>query len=143
MSDLNVSNIHALLWQLLSFNVARYGSYPTGQLLTVLTFVLLDEAGYFPTVTELAEITRLPKSTVSRYVSIELSKGDLEEIIDPGDRRRRRLRRSEKALEEAQWHRDQVAEIGRKMRVKFAANADGEQPAAELQALLKGLLRLD
>jgi len=139
--DRDIIDVHALLWRLLEFNVSRYGSFPTGQLLIVLTFVLLDEAGYFPTVTELAEITGLPKSTVSRYISTELSKGDLEEVIDPRDRRRRRLRRSQKAHEEANWHRQQVREIAAGMRLAFAPNDDGEQPGAELQAALAKRVR--
>jgi hypothetical protein len=78
---------YAVVWRWLNLSVHRYGSTPTGQTLAVLTIVLLSDLGYHPTVTELAEITGLPKSTISRYVSFEMSAGFLEEYIDPADRR--------------------------------------------------------
>jgi len=60
---------------------------------------------------ELAEIVRLPKSTVSRYVSTEMNTGFLKEVIDPDDRRRRRLHLTSSAREEGLWHQEQIRQI--------------------------------
>ncbi len=79
----------------------------------MLTIVLLADLGYHPTVTELAEITGLPKSTISRYVSFEMSAGFLEEYIDPSDRRRRMLRPTSKGAAEREWHRGQIRQAYR------------------------------
>jgi DNA-binding MarR family transcriptional regulator len=110
---LDLTDVYMMFWRLVQLAVHRYGSHPTGELLIVLTIVLLDRVGYHPTVTELAEIANLPKSSVSRYVSTEMHNGFLEEVIDPRDRRRRLLRPTEKAREEQKWHREQVREIAR------------------------------
>ena len=89
-ADLESAEIYIMFWRFMEMVVHRYGSAPTGALLTVLTLSLLDQVDYHPTVGELARILRLPKSTVSRYVSTEMNDGYIEEIIDPEDRRRRR-----------------------------------------------------
>jgi DNA-binding MarR family transcriptional regulator len=109
MSDGNgdqydVLTLYALFWRLLSLAVHRYGSAPNAETLVVVTIVILDRFDYQPTVTELADITQLPKSSISRYVSQEMSAGMLEEFIDPDDRRRRRLRPTPEARKELEWH---------------------------------------
>ena len=130
--------IYAVFWRLLELAVHRYGSYPTGQLLTVMTIILLDSADYHPTVGELARITRLPKSTVSRYVSAEMNNGYIEEIIDPEDRRRRRLHPTAQAREEQNWHRAKVREIAVHTRDVLQGKGRGENHARELSQLLLG-----
>jgi len=136
-SDLEISDIYTMFWRLVQMSVHRYGSHPTGELLIVLTIMLLDQVGYNPTVTELADITNLPKSSVSRYVSTEMSTGFLEEIIDARDRRRRLLRPTEKAREEQKWHRDQVNDIARRRRAAIAGA--GNDPGVELKTILQDL----
>ncbi|RMF95994.1 MAG: MarR family transcriptional regulator [Gammaproteobacteria bacterium] len=106
-----VTGIYALWWRLVQLSVHRYGSHPTGEMLMVLTIVLLDEAGYQPTVTELARLVGLPKSTVSRYVASQMSEGFVEECIDPADRRRRRLGPTRAARAERAWHLQQLRAI--------------------------------
>jgi DNA-binding MarR family transcriptional regulator len=91
---------YAMVWRWLMQSVYRYGSIPSGELLIVLTIVVLEQGGYNPTVTDLANITGLPKSSISRYVSDQMSKGFLDEYIDAEDRRRRRLRPSVAAVRE-------------------------------------------
>ena len=81
--------------------------------------MILDRVDYHPTVGELAEIVRLPKSTVSRYVSAEMHAGFLEEIIDPDDRRRRRLHLTPMAKEEGSWHREQIRQITELSSIAF------------------------
>ena len=98
--DPELSIPYALVWRWMLQSVNRYGSIPTGELLIVLTIVVLDQGGYHATVTDLADITGLPKSSISRYVSDQMSKGFLEEYIDDQDRRRRRLRPSQAAVRE-------------------------------------------
>jgi DNA-binding MarR family transcriptional regulator len=100
-----------MIWRFLHLSVHRVGSLPSGQLLIVFTIIILSDLGYYPTVTELAEITGLPKSSVSRYVSGELNLGYIEEIIDSSDRRRRRLRPTAAAEKEKEYHATQLAEI--------------------------------
>jgi DNA-binding MarR family transcriptional regulator len=110
--------LYALFWRWISLAVHRYGSSPTGEILVVITLVLLDDFDYQPTVTELADIVQLPKSSVSRYVAAEMNAGMLEEFIDPTDRRRRRLRPTALAKAEQVWHRgafkaifDRISEV--------------------------------
>lgn len=142
-SELQLDDVYVMFWRLVQLAVHRYGSHPTGELLIVLTIVLLDQAGYHPTVTELAEITRLPKSSVSRYVSTEMSTGFLEEAIDPRDRRRRLLRPTDKARAELIWHREQVREIAKIRRAALAGVGEGPSPGADLKRVLQGLAQLD
>jgi DNA-binding MarR family transcriptional regulator len=142
-SELKLDDVYVMFWRLVQLAVHRYGSHPTGELLIVLTIVLLDQAGYHPTVTELAEITRLPKSSVSRYVSTEMSTGFLEEAIDPRDRRRRLLRPTDKARAELIWHREQVREIAKIRRAALAGVGEGPSPGADLKRVLQGLAQLD
>ncbi len=128
--------IYAMFWRLMEMSVHRYGSFPTGQLFVVLTIMLLDRADYHPTIGELAEITRLPKSTVSRYVSIEMSNGFLEEVIDPEDRRRRRMHPTRLARKEQEWHQQKVREIGELSVKALRGEGESAKPAADLMKVL-------
>lgn len=139
--ELELGDVYVMFWRLVQLSVHRYGSHPTGELLIVLTIMLLDQAGYNPTVTELAEITNLPKSSVSRYVSTEMSTGYLEEVIDPRDRRRRLLRPTEKARDEQKWHRQQVSEVSKLRRAALEGLGGGASPGADLKAVLQELAR--
>lgn len=140
-SDLQLGDIYVMFWRLVQLSVHRYGSHPTGELLIVLTIMLLDQADYHPTVTELAEITNLPKSSVSRYVSTEMNSGFLEEVIDTRDRRRRLLRPTEKAHAEQKWHRHQVREVAKLRRAALAGIGEGDSPGVDLKAILQDLAR--
>ncbi len=142
-SELRLDDVYMMFWRLVQLAVHRYGSHPTGELLVVLTIVLLDQAGYNPTVTELAEIANLPKSSVSRYVSTEMSAGFLEEVIDPRDRRRRLLRPTEKARAEQKWHREQVREIARLGRAALRGSGEGLSRGGDLKLVLQELARRD
>jgi DNA-binding MarR family transcriptional regulator len=115
---------YLLVWRFLHLSVHRVGSMPSGQLLVVFTIIILSDLGYYPTVTEIAEITGLPKSSVSRYVSGELYLGFIEEIIDSSDRRRRRLRPTAAAEKEKAYHATQLAEI--KGVVEMVIGGDSE-----------------
>jgi len=138
-SDENLHEIYTMFWRLVQMSVHRYGSHPTGELLVVLTIMLLDQVGYNPTVTELAEITNLPKSSVSRYVSTEMGTGFLEEIIDSRDRRRRLLRPTDKARAEQEWHRGQVRDIAQLRRAALADISETGNRGTDLKAILQDL----
>ena len=127
---------YATFWRLIELAVHRYGSAPTGQLLTVLTLLMLDRVDYHPTVGELARITRLPKSTVSRYVSTEMSCGYLEEQIDPEDRRRRLLYPTRQAREEQVWHQQRVREIAEQTEQALRGEGSAEDSARRLIKVL-------
>ena len=131
--------LYATFWRMVSLAVHRYGSAPTGQLLMVLTMILLERSGYQPTVTELADITQLPKSTVSRYVAAEMKAGMLEEIIDPEDRRRRRLRPTNQAKAEQKFHARTALIIHEQMRDIGLSGSEGEVSGAEIVKMLKAL----
>jgi len=139
--ELDIVYLYATFWRMLSVAVHCYGSAPTGELLVVITMVILDRYGYQPTVTELADITQLPKSSISRYVASQMNAGMLEEFIDPHDRRRRRLRPTARAREEQTWHAETARSIHQQMK-EIGQTVDSRQPTGtELVRMLKSLNR--
>ena len=83
-------------------------------------------------------MTRLPKSTVSRYVAAERNNGYIEEIIEPQDRRRRRLHPTAQAREEQQWHQNKVREIARHTHDVLQGRGQTQNHAKDIiQLLLK------
>jgi DNA-binding MarR family transcriptional regulator len=88
--------LFAVLWRFLQLAVHRYDSGLTGEVLVV---------------SELASITGLPKSNVSRYVSKQLAVGHLKEVIDPQDRRRRILWPTETGIKEQEWISRQISKL--------------------------------
>jgi len=121
------------LWSFAFMSVHRYGGHPSGEVLLVLTILMLDQTGQNVTVSELAEITGLPQSNVSRYVSDQLRIGHLEEEIDPNDRRRRVLRPTDAGREEQSWLREQMSALSR-MRQAAGKSQDS---AIDMMELLK------
>jgi len=103
--------LFAALWKFLQLSVHRYGSGLTGEVLVVMTIVILDRADRHPTISELASITGLPKSNVSRYVSRQLEVGHLTEVIDNQDRRVRRLYPTKEGRKEQEWISQQVSDV--------------------------------
>ena len=101
----------AALWRFMQLTVHRYRSGLTGEVLVVMTIVILDQADRHPTVSELASITGLPKANVSRYVSKQLEVGHLSEVIDSQDRRVRRLYPTEEGKKEREWLIQQVSDL--------------------------------
>ena len=138
-TEAEIAEIYTMFWRFVEMVVHRYGSSPTGALLTVLTVSLLDQVDYHPTIGELARITRLPKSTVSRYVSTEMNLGFLEEVIDPEDRRRRRLHTTEKARVEREWVKKRIMEIADVSAILFRGKGVDKHPAEELKKILLGV----
>jgi DNA-binding MarR family transcriptional regulator len=137
--ELDIVYLYATFWRMLSLAVHCYGSAPTGQLLVVISMVIMDRYGYQPTVTELADMTQLPKSSISRYVAAEMNAGMLEEFIDPHDRRRRRLRPTAKARQEQDWHAQTARMIHQQMK-EIGQTVESREPAGvELVRMLKGL----
>lgn len=110
-TDEQLNGYYAAFWRFMDMSVHRYGSSPTGHVLMVITMMILQRIDHHPTVGELAAMTRLPKSTISRYVAVEMSKGMLVEVIDPDDRRRRRLHLTAEARKEIHWHRERVRDV--------------------------------
>jgi DNA-binding MarR family transcriptional regulator len=92
---------------------SNYGDLPTGQIMVALTIDVFHRNDYLPTATELRQATGLPSSSVSRYVDWQLSEGYLEEIIDPDDRRLRRLMQTKKGAAEMAWLNDELEQVGR------------------------------
>ena len=103
--------LFAALWRFLQLTVHRYDSGLTGEVLVVMTIVILDRAGHNPTVSELASITGIKKSNVSRYVSKQFMVGHLVEIIDPQDRRRRTLHPTKEGRQELNWISEQISNL--------------------------------
>ncbi len=103
--------LFAALWRFLQLSVHRYHSGLTGEVLVVMTIVILDRADRHPTVSELASITGLPQSNVSRYVSRQLEVEHLTEVIDSRDRRVRRLYPTNEGRKEQEWISQQVLDL--------------------------------
>ncbi len=103
--------LFAALWKFLQLSVHRYGSGLTGEVLVVMTIVILDRGDRHPTVSELASITGLPKSNVSRYVSRQLEVGHLAEVIDSQDRLVRSLYPTKEGRKEQKWISQQVSDV--------------------------------
>jgi DNA-binding MarR family transcriptional regulator len=105
--------------------------------------VFLNERGMPPTLTDLCEATGLPKASVSRYVSWQLSEGLVKESIDPNDRRRRFLVQTRKGKAEWRWQIQQleklfgeVGDLDEKMR------SEGDQrDADDILETMKDLTR--
>ena len=138
-ADLEAGAIYATFWRLLYTTVHRYGSNPTGGLLTVMTVLLLDRAGYSPTTADLVEITGLPKSSVSRYVSRQMKAGYLTEVVDPQDRRRRFLRPTAKARKHRKWHQDETLKLVRLSSEALHGLGESHDPVADLKNILLGI----
>ena len=100
-----------IFWRIMHMYMARYGSIPLGQMLVELTTVVLNELGRPPTVTDLCDATGLPKSSISRYISAQMTQGLISEVIDPTDRRRRNLVLTDKGKEERKWQVKHVRKI--------------------------------
>ena len=138
-ADLEVGAIYATFWRMVYTTVHRYGSNPTGALLTVMTVLLLDRAGYSPTTADLVEITGLPKSSVSRYVSRQMKAGYLTEVVDPQDRRRRFLRPTPKARKHRKWHQDHTRKMARLSSEALRGLGESKDPVADLKNILLGI----
>ena len=136
---MTISNdeFYELLWSFSYLSVHRYGGAPSGEVLLVLTILMLDHTGQNVTVSELAEITGLPQSNVSRYVSDQLAVGHLQEEIDPSDRRRRVLHPTEAGRIEQGWLKDQLLKVTQRKR-KIAA---GSNSTVDMVRLLSELTR--
>ena len=100
-----------IFWRIMHLYMSRYGSIPLGQMLVELTTVVLNELGRPPTVTDLCEATGLPKSSISRYISAQMAANMVAEVIDPNDRRRRKLVLTEKGQDERRWQVKAVRKI--------------------------------
>jgi DNA-binding MarR family transcriptional regulator len=137
-TDALAGSIYAMFWSMVHVSVHRYNSSPTGELLTVVAIRLLDEAGHRPAVSDLVEITGLPKSSVSRYVSRQIKAGFLKEIIDPQDRRRRYLCLTSEGKKESQWRRKQSLRIARLGREALRDVGKNKDPISNLKKVLFG-----
>ena len=71
-----------IFWRIMHLYMSRYGSIPIGQMLVELTTTVLNELGRPPTVTDHCDATGLPKSSISRYVSAQMSRDMVAEIIE-------------------------------------------------------------
>jgi DNA-binding MarR family transcriptional regulator len=136
LAEADVALTYGLVWGWLHIANHRYGTMPTGEMQVTLTIVMLCSLGYDPTVTELAEITGLAKSNVSRYVSGQMKQGFLEEYIDSADRRRRKLRPTAAAEPELEWHQGQVHKL---FELLCKQQAKGATTPLDFRALLKNL----
>lgn len=125
-------------WRVMHLYMHRYGSIPLGQMLVELTTIVLNELGLPPTVTDLCETTGLPKSSISRYISAQMSQRMIEEVIDPNDRRRRKLVMTDKGRAERAWQIKEVNKIlvaAREWDIEKTKNGGKIDPETELRAM--------
>jgi DNA-binding MarR family transcriptional regulator len=135
----DVGSIYATFWRMIYMTVHRYDSNPTGELLTVMTIALLDKAGYHPTISDLVKITGLQQTSVSRYVSRQIRTGYMTEVVDPEDRRRRRLVPTSKGTEEEKWHEDQTLKMARMSSEALSGLGESKDPVADMIKILLGV----
>jgi DNA-binding MarR family transcriptional regulator len=127
-----------IMWRVMHLYMARYGSIPMGQMLVSMTTIVLNELGRSPTVTDLCEATGLPKSSISRYISAQMEQGVVMEVIDPTDRRRRKLVLTDAGKTERKWQIKQIRKILESAYAwdKKVAESGGEpDPEAELRKM--------
>jgi DNA-binding MarR family transcriptional regulator len=127
---------------MLHLAVCQYGSHPMGQILVAYTANILHQSGYDPTIGDLSRATGLPKSSISRYVAWQIAHDYAEEIIDPNDRRLRRLKQTKKGriemrvmlqeLADAFSHIDQVIK-----RIGTGVAGDPEKILSRMEELTK------
>ncbi len=117
-----------VFWRIMHMHMSRYGSIPLGQMLVELTTVVLNELDRPPTVTDLCEATGLPKSSISRYISTQMTAGMVSEVIDPKDRRRRKLVLTDKGKDERRWQVKQVRKIIDDVMAWDSKNTQSGQP---------------
>jgi len=134
--DSEVGSIYATFWRMIYMTVHRYDSNPTGELLTVMTIALLGKAGYKPTISDLVEITGLQQTSVSRYVSRQIKNGFITEVVDPQDRRRRRLCSTPKGKQEEEWHQHRTLDLARLSDEALRGLGKSEDPVADLTKIL-------
>jgi DNA-binding MarR family transcriptional regulator len=136
--NLEIGSIYATFWRMVYMSVHRYDSRPTAELLTVMTIALLHRADYDPTTADLVEMTGLPKASVSRYVSRQMRKGYLTEVVDPQDRRRRLLRATKKGGKDEKWHRAQTQILAHLSDEALRGFGKSRDPVAGLKKILLG-----
>ena len=122
-------------WRVLHLMVTQHGSHPMGQILTAFTISVLHEIGYSPTLSELCKATGLPKSSVSRYVSWQISHGYLDETIDLNDRRKRYLGPTAKGQAEMRWLVNQLDELFVDVR-NMTEGLSSERPMPDPEKIL-------
>ena len=133
-SSASIGNI-TTFWRLLHLMVTQHGSHPMGQVLTAFTISVLHEIGYSPTVNELCKVTGLSKSSVSRYVSWQISHGYLDEIVDLNDRRKRYLEPTAKGQVEMRWLVNQLDELFVDVRIMIEG-LSSERPMPDAEKIL-------
>jgi DNA-binding MarR family transcriptional regulator len=121
-----------IFWRIIHMYMSRYGSIPLGQMLVELTTVVLNELGRPPTVTDLCEATGLPKSSISRYISSQMTQGMVAEVIDPNDRRRRKLVLTDKGKDERRWQVKHVRKLLEEVKAWDEKNA-GSAPDPDIE----------
>jgi DNA-binding MarR family transcriptional regulator len=131
----------AIFWRILHLTTVTWGNFPAGQLLVALTMTALHNRGMNPTLGDLCNATGLPKATVSRYVSWQLRHGMATEEIDPNDRRRRVLMRTELGQRSWDWQVEKLEGIFTDVieQGKRARRQDRTFDSSELMAIMKRL----
>lgn len=137
--DSMVGSIYATIWRMVYLSVHKYASNPTGELLTVMTIVLLDKVGYSPSIIELAELTGLSQSNVTRYVSRQTRNGFLTDRIGSQDRRERHIVLTEKGRQEEAWHQDRTLQVAHMTDAAIQGMGDSQEPFLDLKAILLGI----
>ncbi|MGI9343013.1 MAG: MarR family winged helix-turn-helix transcriptional regulator [Gammaproteobacteria bacterium] len=123
-----------IFWRIIHMYMSRYGSIPLGQMLVELTTVVLNELGRPPTVTDLCDATGLPKSSISRYISSQMTQGMVAEVIDPNDRRRRKLVLTDKGKDERRWQVKHVRKLLEEVKAWDEKNANsGQAPDPDIE----------
>ena len=97
-----IDKAFAVSWLAGCWGMNRFLASSMGEFQVILTLIVLDRDGIHPNLVEVAKLTGLPKSSVSRYVTKILRAGYVNEEIDANDRRRRVLHITDSARQDMQ-----------------------------------------
>ena len=137
--DKETVSIAATCWRLLYKTMNQYERNSDADSLILVTISLLDKADYGPTIMELVALTGLPKASVSRYVARGVRSGFLAEVIDPKDRRLRRLRQTAMGRNKGAWHEKQMLQTAHLCIEALRGNGKSKDPVSDLKNILLGL----
>ncbi len=138
-TDIELGSIYAAVWRMIFTTRKNYDGNPTGELLVVLTIMILDKVGYRPTISELVELTGLQKSSVSRYVSRAIESGFMTEVVNPEDRRQRNLRPTAAGKKMGAEHEKKFLETMRLSKAALRGEGKRKEPAEDIRGVLLGI----
>jgi len=130
------------LWVALNYHAHQFGGRPIGEVFVSWTTILLMDRGVRPTIGEIAKATGMARSTVSRYVDHQMSRGWIEERVDKTNRRRRELYLSDTGIRQLEKIVEFFHDMFREMTTGAFANRESSRGADLIQRLARMTARV-